>query len=74
MFTIYSKKYCPWCDKAKILLQRAGESFTEIDCTSSNEPRQHLLDEGKITVPQIFLGDTYIGGYEDLFNLSNKEG
>lgn len=73
-YTIYSKKFCPWCDKAKIMLHVEGKDFTVVDCTDSDEPRQHLLDEGKNTVPQIFKGDDYVGGFEQLFNMKHSIG
>lgn len=68
MYKIYTKEYCPWCDRAKILLHRLGERWEEIDCTDSDKPRQQLLDDGKVTVPQIFYGEDYVGGFTELFH------
>ena len=39
VYTIYSKKFCPWCDKAKIMLHVEGKDFTVVDCTDSDEPQ-----------------------------------
>ena len=74
--TIYTKDYCPYCTKAKSLLQRKGvKEFTEIDITHDEKLQQEMLakSNGKKTVPQIFIGDTHVGGCDDLYAL-DKEG
>lgn len=70
--TIYSKDYCPYCVKAKTLLKRKGrEDFTEIDITHDEKLQQEMLAKsgGRRTVPQIFIGDTHVGGCDDLYAL-----
>lgn len=83
--TIYSKHDCPWCDKAKRLLENYRMPYQEliygVDFTKDDlqqvlsvvqEQVLSVVDEPiKITVPQIFVGDTRIGGYEDLTKVIN---
>jgi glutaredoxin 3 len=65
---IYSKTYCPYCDQAKDLLKRKGQSWEEIllDSNPQRLPEMLALSGGKRTVPQIFIGATHVGGYDDL--------
>ncbi|NBO18802.1 MAG: glutaredoxin 3 [Proteobacteria bacterium] len=70
--TIYSKDYCPYCVKAKNLLKRKGrEDFNEIDITHDEALQKEMIDKsgGRRTVPQIFIGDTHVGGCDDLYAL-----
>ncbi len=68
---IYSKDYCPYCVKAKNLLKQKGQSFAEIDITHDEAQMQAMLakSNGKKTVPQIFIGDTHVGGFDDMHAL-----
>jgi glutaredoxin 3 len=70
---MYTKDYCPYCVKAKTLLKRKGveSSITEIDITRDEKLQQEMLSKsnGKRTVPQIFIGDTHVGGCDDLYAL-----
>lgn len=70
MLTIYSKPSCPYCVKAKQLLESKGIHFQEVDVSADPQARQRLVDLGLRTVPQIFQGDElYVsGGYEGLAN------
>lgn len=61
-FAIYTKKNCPWCDKAKDLIVANGRRFIELDV---GEHPEWMPVEYK-TVPQIWDGGVHIGGYEDL--------
>lgn len=66
-FTVYHKDYCPYCRAAKELLASLGWDYRAIEV--SEDPA--LLDKmvarsGRRTVPQIFLGDVHIGGFEEL--------
>jgi len=71
--TIYSKDYCPYCVKAKNLLVRKGqEAHIEVIDIGHNEALQKEMIEksgGRKTVPQIFIGDTHVGGCDDLHAL-----
>jgi glutaredoxin 3 len=72
--TVYSTTVCPYCVRAKDLLKRKGQSFTEIDVSDDAERAKMLTRTGgKRSVPQIFIGDTHVGGCDDLYALE-KEG
>lgn len=64
---IYSTPVCPYCTLAKNLLTRKGLVFTEVD-VSDPQDRLTLMEKagGRKTVPQIFINDHHIGGYDDL--------
>ena len=65
---IYTTRYCPYCVRAKVLLGRKGVAFTEIDVSGSTELRGIMVARahGRMTVPQIFIGSTHVGGSEEL--------
>lgn len=74
--TIYTKDYCPYCTKAKSLLERKGvNDFEEIDITHSEKLQAEMISKsgGRKTVPQIFIGSTHVGGCDDLYSLE-KDG
>ncbi len=68
--TIYSTPICPYCNRAKDLLKRKGQTWSEID-VSDDAQREKMIERagGKRTVPQIFIGDTHVGGYDELAQL-----
>ena len=67
MITVYSKNNCPFCDRAKALLERKGVPYTEVNIENDAESRQMLLDKGLRSVPQIFHGYELIeGGFNGL--------
>src|SRR5262249_23973012 len=65
---IYTTRYCPYCNAAKRLLSRKGVEFTEIDVSGDQKGRSDMVARanGRMTVPQIFIGSTHLGGYDDL--------
>ncbi len=72
--TIYTKDYCPYCTKAKNLLQRKSALYiSEIDITNDETLQMEMIKKsgGRRTVPQIFIDDTHIGGCEDLYALES---
>lgn len=72
---IYSKDYCPYCMQAKALLEDKGVEFSEYDITSDEAKQKEMMErsEGKLmTVPQIYINDTLIGGYSDLEELDDE--
>ncbi len=72
--TIYTTDHCPYCIKAKNLLKRKGvNDFAEIDVTHSDDLTQEMIKKsgGRKTVPQIFIGDTHVGGCDDLHALES---
>lgn len=70
---IYTKTFCSFCWRAKMLLESKGISFKEISVDFGGEPRQEMLarSNGRTTVPQIFIGETHVGGCDDLVALDN---
>lgn len=73
--TIYTTPTCPYCIAAKQLLNSESVAFTEVGMhTVSAEERQELSAKtnGYRTVPQIFIGDTFIGGFDQLNKLNNE--
>jgi glutaredoxin 3 len=66
--TIYTKAFCPYCTRAKRLLDDKGAAYDEIDITMGGPKRQEMLGRanGRTTVPQIFIGETHVGGSDDL--------
>jgi glutaredoxin 3 len=68
---IYTTPYCPYCLDAKALLKRKGVALTEIDVAGNRERLSEMVQRanGRMTVPQIFIGTTHIGGYDDLHAL-----
>lgn len=69
---IYTKDYCPYCTKAKALLTQKKQTFKEIDVTHDPALQAEMIEKagGKRTVPQIFIGDTHVGGADDLYALN----
>jgi glutaredoxin 3 len=65
---IYTTRLCPYCHAAKRLLSRKGVEFTEIDVSGDPKGRSDMVARanGRMTVPQIFIGSTHVGGYDDL--------
>jgi glutaredoxin 3 len=68
---IYTKFLCPYCARAKSLLQRKGAAFTEIDVTMDSAGFAAMVERsgGRRTVPQIFIDGCHIGGCDDLHAL-----
>jgi glutaredoxin 3 len=68
---IYTTRFCPYCVSAKALLTRKGIAFTEIDVSGDWERRQEMVTRahGRMTVPQVFIGSTHVGGSDDLHAL-----
>lgn len=65
--TIYTTPTCPYCTAAKSLLRNKQAVFTEIDVSTQPEVREEMMKRsGRRTVPQIFIGTTHVGGYDDL--------
>lgn len=64
---VYTTLICPYCIRAKLLLDARGIAYEEIDVTGDRHARERLLHEtGRRTVPQIFIGDEAIGGFTEL--------
>jgi glutaredoxin 3 len=65
--TIYTRPFCGYCSRALSLLQEKDADFTEIEAGMDPELRREMIQRsGRATYPQIFVGDTHIGGYDDM--------
>lgn len=71
---IYTKFLCPYCARAKKLLDGKGVAYEEIDISMGGEKRNEMLQRanGRHTVPQIFIGDRHVGGSDDLAELERN--
>lgn len=71
---IYTSPFCGYCSAAKRLLAKKGVEFTEIDVMFDAERKREMLERsgGQRTVPQIFIGDRHIGGFDDLSALDAR--
>ena len=71
--TIYTTPYCPYCHAAKALLKKKGVAFEEIDVQEpSLRQKMMLRANGRHTVPQIFIGETHVGGSDDIHELDRR--
>lgn len=70
---IYTSPLCGFCHAAKRLLTQKGTSFVEVDLAKNPNKRDEMLKRanGRHTVPQIFIGGTHVGGYDDLAALDS---
>jgi len=65
---LYTTMYCPYCSRARALLQRKGVAYVDIDIADEPARRDEMIRraQGRSTVPQIFINGEHIGGYDDL--------
>ncbi|MBK1868147.1 glutaredoxin 3 [Aestuariivirga sp. YIM B02566] len=72
--TIYTTPFCPYCHSAKALLRRKNVEFSEIDVSYDADERQRMMAKanGRRTVPQIFIGETHVGGSDELHALDRQ--
>lgn len=70
---IYTTPWCPYCHAAKSLLTEKGVAFEEVDAANP-EVRSAMVQRahGRRTVPQIFIGETHVGGYDDMAALERR--
>jgi glutaredoxin 3 len=75
MLTVYSKKHCPFCDRAKALLTNKNIAFEEIKIDEDVQAREFIMEQGHRTVPQIYFeGKLFVeGGFQGLSKLSTDE-
>ena len=68
---IYTSPLCGYCHAAKRMLTDKGQSYAEFDVAADPAKRQEMMSRanGRHTVPQIFINDTHIGGYDDMAGL-----
>jgi glutaredoxin 3 len=72
--TVYTTATCPYCHAAKALLERKNVPFHEVDVSGDPAERMRLVERagGRRTVPQIFIGEQSIGGYDELSELERS--
>jgi glutaredoxin 3 len=68
---IYTRDFCYYSDAARDLLTRKGVAFTDINATGNRELRRQMIERanGGSTFPQIFIGETHVGGCDELYAL-----
>ena len=70
---IYTANLCPYCTMAKKLFDKKGAGYSEINVDSKPELRLEMMHQTRRrTVPQIFIGDFHVGGFNDLYALEMK--
>lgn len=70
VITLYTIRSCPYCTRARLLLSRKGVTYSEIDVGHDTALWQAMeAVSGRDTVPQIFIGDVHVGGYDDMVAL-----
>jgi glutaredoxin 3 len=72
--TLYSTRFCPYCFAAKRLLTQKGVEFEEIDVSFDPQLRRTMTEKagGVRSVPQIFIGETHVGGCDELYGLEQS--
>lgn len=72
---VYTRQFCGYCARAKQLLTQKGAAFEERDATEDPKLRREMMDRsGRSTFPQIFIGQTHVGGCDDLVALERAGG
>jgi glutaredoxin 3 len=71
---VYTTPFCGYCSAAKRLLSSKGAEYTEVDVMMDAERRAEMIQRssGRRTVPQIFIGERHVGGYDDLSALESS--
>ena len=70
---VYTTGYCPYCDRAKRLLEKKGAAYEEINVMGKPSLRDEMREKagGRTSVPQIWIGATHVGGCDDLYELDS---
>jgi glutaredoxin 3 len=70
---VYATGWCPYCQRVRALFAKRGLEFTEIDVEEDGKLREEMIARsGRRTVPQIFIGDEFVGGCDDLLALDGS--
>ncbi|MAS02912.1 MAG: glutaredoxin [Gammaproteobacteria bacterium] len=72
MYKVYGTRICLYCDKAENLLKTKDLPFEKIYIDEDDDAKSYIVEQGFKTVPQIWLDDKWIGGYDDLVRFLNK--
>lgn len=71
--TMYSTRFCPYCMRARALLNRKGVTYEDIDVDKDAKARMEVRERtGRTSVPQIFIDDTHVGGCDELHALERE--
>jgi glutaredoxin 3 len=71
--TLYVSDWCPYCQRAKVLLTQKNVDFREVNVEDDAKLREEMITRSnRRTVPQIFIGDKHVGGCDDLFELDRS--
>jgi glutaredoxin 3 len=71
--TLYTTRYCPYCIRARGLLDSKGVEYKDIAVDGSPQLRREMSDRsGRTSVPQIWIGERHIGGYDDMALLESQ--
>lgn len=71
--TMYSTRFCPYCMRARFLLDSKNVDYTDIGVDARADLRREMMQKsGRHTVPQIWIGDRHVGGYDDLARLEQQ--
>ncbi|HEY7888160.1 MAG TPA: glutaredoxin 3 [Steroidobacteraceae bacterium] len=72
---MYTTSWCPYCARARQLLEERGIELEEIDVDATPAARAEMMSRsGRSSVPQIFIGETHVGGCDDLLDLDARGG
>jgi len=72
LIEMFIKPMCPYCIAAKRLLTSKGHKWNEVDISAQPERRREMVERsGRTTVPQIWIGDVHVGGFDDLAALDD---
>jgi glutaredoxin 3 len=72
---MYATSWCPYCSRARELLEQKGAALEEIDVDAMPAARMEMMSRsGRQTVPQIFIGEAHVGGCDDLLDLEARGG
>ena len=70
---MYTTRFCPYCMRAKSLLESKNVTFTDIDVDADPGRRLEMMERsGRRTVPQIWIGEQHIGGFDDMYLLERQ--
>jgi glutaredoxin 3 len=70
---MYSTRFCPYCMRARFLLDSKNIAYTDIGVDARPDLRREMMDKsGRHTVPQIWIGERHVGGYDDLARLEQR--
>jgi len=70
---MYSTRFCPYCVRARSLLDSKGVDYTDIGVDEEPQRRREMMQRsGRSTVPQIWIGDQHIGGFDDMWRLEQQ--